>query len=387
MIINKKNLSQFIPLLVLLGAVLITWALIQVKPEIKEEPEETIDVTVDVIYAGHGEFEWSLEFQAEVRAQNTINLVSEVSGKIVKIADNFVEGGAFNTAETLIWVDDTEYQLNLASSRADLAQAETELALALGEAEIKAAQWKSVNPNKKAKPLQLNKPQVEQAQAQLKAAKAQWDKARLNVERTKITVPFSGRVQSKTVGLGQFIMPGAIVGHVFSTDKVEIRLSLTEKQLIELGLKPGYQSTENNYIMANIVHSFGGVLNQWQGYIKSVDANIESSTRLIFATIVVDDPYNTSKPYPLSPGSFVAVSLDAIKPISGIKIPRDALRGADKVYVVKENKLQIKTLDVLSSSEDVAIVGGDIAEGDAVVISPLAGAYEGMPTIVNNQRE
>ena len=56
-------------------------------------------------------------------------------------------------------------------------------------------------------------------------------KARLDLERTTITAPFSGRVLKQMVDLGQVVTVGAQLAEVFATDYVEIRLPIRNADL------------------------------------------------------------------------------------------------------------------------------------------------------------
>ena len=50
------------------------------------------------------------------------------------------------------------------------------------------------------------------------AAEADLDKARRNLQRTRITVPYDGLVRSKRVDVGQFVGAGTQLGVTFSVD-------------------------------------------------------------------------------------------------------------------------------------------------------------------------
>jgi len=75
-------------------------------------------------------------------------------------------------------------------------------------------------------PLALRLPQRAQARASLQAAKAELESAKLNLSRTAVIAPFSGRVRSKASDLGQFVTPGSRLGRIFSTNVVEVGLEL-----------------------------------------------------------------------------------------------------------------------------------------------------------------
>jgi transketolase C-terminal domain/subunit len=60
-------------------------------------------------------------------------------------------------------------------------------------------------------------------------------------------------------------------------------------------------------------------------------------------------------------------------------LPRLALRNANKVYVINdEDRLEIRTVEVLSTSEDIVLVSNGLAVGDKVVTSTIPAAVDGM---------
>ena len=64
---------------------------------------------------------------------------------------------------------------------------------------------------------------------------------------------------------------------------------------------------------------------------------------------------------------------------SAFVMPRLALRNKDKVYVINsDNRLEIRTVQVLSTSEERVLVVGGVATGEHVVTSTLPNAVDGM---------
>ena len=60
-------------------------------------------------------------------------------------------------------------------------------------------------------------------------------------------------------------------------------------------------------------------------------------------------------------------------------LPRLALRSANKVYVINaENRLEIRTVEVLSTSADTVLVSTGVKVGDKVVTSTIPAAVDGM---------
>ena len=346
---------------------------------------------MDVYSATLDEHVWSSNFQGPVRAKTDIELVTQVTGKVVEVSDQFIEGGQFEAGEMLLKIDYADYQVALKSAEAAVASATVDLDIELAAAATNAREWQELQgkPIEEANPLLLNKPQTMRAKANLDAAKAELAAAKLNLSRTIIAAPFDGRIMSKSAELGQFLSRGASVGRVFSTQLMEIRIPMTDIQIGELGLSLGYKSNEDSMLMAKVSAKFGIEEQQWQGYLKSVDASIDSETRLLYSTIVVEQPFEISDKHssPLVPGLFVDVEISAAQPLEGIKIPRTALRKGTEVYTVEDGKLRIKTVQVVYTSEDFAVISNDesslVKVGEQVIVSSVPGAYEGLPVKIN----
>ena len=64
---------------------------------------------------------------------------------------------------------------------------------------------------------------------------------------------------------------------------------------------------------------------------------------------------------------------------SALVLPRLALRNANKVYVINdENRLEIRTVEVLSTSEETVLVTHGVKPGEKVVTSTIPAAVDGM---------
>jgi hypothetical protein len=110
-------------------------------------------------------------------------------------------------------------------------------------------------------------------------------------------------------------------------------------------------------------------------------AAIDQQTRLIYAIAEVTDPYGAGADanMPLAVGLFVTAEIAGARPQEALVIPRVALRSADKVYVVNdEDKLEIRTVQVLSTSEDRVLLSAGVSAGERVVTSTIPGAVDGM---------
>jgi len=379
----KKLLKVSAPLVVLAIGFLSVKLLAEARPEPEKKEEETRLVSLYVDEARSESVRVQVETQGEVRPKTEIDLIPQVSGRIVQLSERFNAGAAFEAGDLLLKIDDTDYRLALVRAEAAVAQAQTELERQLATKDIKEKEWRNNRrEGEEPTPFSLNLTQVAQAEAMLRSAKADLRRARLDLERTEFRLPFDGRVRERAVGIGQFVTAGAPLGTVFSTDTVEVRLPLTDTQLVELNLPMGYEAASYDEApMVRFHASLGNRHYDWEGRIVRVSAAVDEDTRLIYATAELADPYGAGARdgMPMAVGMFVNAAIDGVQERDAIVMPRLALRNEDKVYVINsENRLEIRTVDVISTSSDRVLIANGVAPGEQVVTSTLPNATEGM---------
>lgn len=377
----KKFLKIISPILVLVISIGIVQALNAAKPEPekKEDTQRLISLYVDEVKSETVTI--SVMAQGEVRPKTEIDLIPRVSGRVVAISDAFAEGAEFGPGTVLIKLDDADYRLDVIRAEARVSGANVALERELANAKIKESHWINKDSGEKPTPYALNQLQVAEARANLSAAEADLQEARLNVERTQISVPFRGHVRSRNIGIGQYVTAGTSLGSVFSSDVVEVRLPLTDAQLAELNLPMGFMADAFNAPVVHFSATVGNKERHWEGRIVRTSASVDDQTRMINAIAEVEDPYGLGSDggAPLAVGLFVSAEIAGVSSQTALVMPRLALRNANKAYVINdENRLEIRALEVLSTSEDRVLVTKGLQPGEKVVTSTLPAPVEGM---------
>ena len=370
----KKLIKVAAPVMVLAVSFYIVQALAAAKPapEKKEPTQRLVSLYVDQVRSET--VTPGVVTQGEVKPKTQIDLTSRVSGHVVSIADAFAEGAEFGAEETLIKIDDSDYRLAVIKAEAEVAAAQVGLERELANAKMKKDTWLQKKGDVEPTPFALNKPQVLQAEADLKAAKASLKEAKMNVARTSIKVPFNGRVVSRMVGVGQYISAGTQLGTVFADDTVEVRLPLTDLQMAELQLPMGFAANADNAPVVKFTSMVGRTAHEWEGRIVRTNASIDQDTRLIYAVAEVSDPYGAAADggVPFAVGMFVNAEIEGVQAKEALVIPRQALRNADQVYVVDaDNKLDIRSVEVFSTSAYQVLLTSGVEVGDQVVVSAI----------------
>ena len=323
----------------------------------------------------------SVKSQGEVRALTETDLGARVGGQIIWVSPDFVEGGHVRKGQVLLRLDPADYALRVTQAQASVAQAQTVLTREISESEIAKKDWEDLGQGP-ASDLTLRKPQMAEAKARIAATRAALDEARLQLKRTRITAPFTGRILQKKVALGDTLAPGQNVARLFAVDTVEIKLPLTDSDLARLGLGVGFRSdAQHPGPKVELTAKISGRLHHWTGELVRTASSFDPKSRLLFAYVNVRDPYGqgADQGVPLAPGLFVQASIKGQKVDNSIIIPRAGLRGKDKVYLARDDgTLSIRPVTVRATSRESVVISSGLTGGENVIISPIRGVADGM---------
>jgi len=351
----------------LLGSVLFTAAGLAVcflvlvgkpatQPTELPEPRRPL---VAVILAEPSDHSISVRTQGTVEPVRRVDLVAQVSGKVERVSDLFLDGRFFKAGDVLLELEKADYQFAIARAEAQEAAAAQRVAEERGRNLQAQREWRDLGTSE-ANDLFLRKPQLRAAEASLAAAKADVAAAKLALERTSVRAPFDGRLEKKLVDLGQFVAPGSVLAQIYATDRVEIHLPISNSQLALLEL-PLFETSVVDYPAVTLSTRFGGERWQWEGKITRVEASIDRDSRVTFAIAEVRDPFggSESRRPPLTPGLFVEASING-KPITAsVELPATALRGDNTVLWVNENsRLERLAVELLRREQDRVWVRG-----------------------------
>ena len=372
-----KIISTFA--VVIIGIVLaVVLAKSSKKPESKT-PELKLP-SVEVQIAEATRHSYRIQSQGTALPRTSIRLVSEVSGKVVSVAESFDVGQIFAKGDVLLKIDSRDYELSLAQARSQVAQAVLRVQIEEKEAEVVRREWQLLN---KGEPtgLQAREPHVAQARAALKAALATEEAAKRNLNRCEIRAPFDGMVARAGVRPGQFTALATPLGELFATDVAEVRLPLIASDLSFIDLpRPGAKVALGQAPKVTLSARAGERRTEWLGHIVRSEETVDPMNRMVYVVAQVIDPYGLAKRdgAPLRSGMFVRASIEGRTQENVIVLPRHALRGKDRVWIVSENKLTFRTVKVAFADAKQVIVTGGIQPGEQVVVSLLAAVVDGM---------
>ena len=163
---------------------------------------------------------------------------------------------------------------------------------------------------------------------------------------------------------------GMQLASIYSEELMEVEVPLNDKLLQWIDI------TGKNVPKALITSDFSGRKNLWKGNVRRMTAELQNKSRLPKLIIEVKRPY-TTKNVPMLPNMFVNVTVSGKKLEKAFEIPSKIVRD-EKIYIVKDGVLEIRSVKIEGYLKDMAIVSQGIEDGENVVISVLRDAVNGM---------
>ena len=379
----RRLLRVLLPFVVIAIAGTLAYLIYELRPETSTEKPTAPSPLVKSQELQSQTCSLSVRATGTVRPQATTTLVAEVTGKVIEVSEAFETGAFFQKGDVLARLDPRDYELAQTQAKSRVMEAQSALQLEQAEAESLIEDWNSRSPEVPPPPLVRREPQLAAAEAQLAAASASLESAQRDVERTTIRAPFSGRVRSREVDLGQFVSRGTPLGTLLGTEFVEVRLPLQDRDLAFVDLPLTENSTASRTVAATVEAEFAGTVHRWQGRVARTEAEVDPETLMLHAIVRVDAPYATvangsgERP-PLLVGTFVDVSLPG-RSVEGFIVPRAAIRGADTVLLIDdEDRLRPRKVEVFRVEGDNAVVVSGLASGERLCATRLEVWSDGM---------
>ena len=291
--------------------------------------------------------------------RNLIDLVPQVSGRIIWVAESFKRGGSFFANERLLQIDPKDFELAVAQTAADRLSAESNYQLAKAQSDAAIANYAILNPGADVPPLVAKTPQLEQAKAQIAAASAREQIAQLNLERTNYSLPFSGRVVDSQAEVGQLLNQGQKFGEAFDIESIEALVPISPSDLAILEPAVGRKAKVN---LGEVVLS---------ATVARVSPNLDERTR--FAQLYLSLQNQTN----LYPGSFIDVVIEGPRLRDTVLLPEAAEQINESVWTMSGGKLK-KAQPKFINRKVSGVIVENFVTGDGVVLGTVPGAKEGM---------
>jgi len=412
-----KSIRVFI---VIAFSLAVAVALVALRPRAQRQPPPKAGRLVEVLSVLPRSVTMPVKAFGTILPREKLLLVAGVGGEITYRNENFSEGCCVSAGTVLATVDPVPYSLEVDRSRgqvenvdarmeklrqdvknlnADLAIAGADLKLADNEfhrledlhkssvsskANRDRAEQGALASRAKRQAIENRLSLIEPSKAGLaserKIALAIMQKAQYNLERTRITAPFSGWVLEEKIETGQHVHAGQYLGSIYRTRALDVEVSVPLGELRWL-------RDENRAVsefMAEIVIPGDGTGRKWSGRLARVKAGLDEKTRMQRLVIEIEDQTTDAAGCPqgvnlgaLRPGMFVAVEIRGTRIDNIFGLPRYVVQAGDVVFVAAGDTLEIKPVRVVRRLGETVYIDRGITEGDLIIKTPLAGISGG----------
>lgn len=346
-----------VTLLILVIAIGIVSMLFGSKPESKRwgSNREAPSVVVDIADIEVSDFQVWLDSYGTAQPLTQTALVSDVSGRVIKVSPNIRAGMSFEKGEVLVEIDDRDLMVEINVAKSNAAEAELRYLQEVAESELAAQDWNKRPLSDTARTLALREPQVAAAKAALDAAKARLSKAELDLQRTKIRAPFDGKVLSQAIDVGQVVTPSQSIANIYSTEAIEIRLPVKVGDLAYFNV----DDNADNQVPARVslIGELGNRTYEWTGTIVRSEGAFDPATRMLYLVAQVDQPFVNNDQRPaMRVGQFLQARIegDLLKDV--IVIPRRAVSQDYQVSVADEGMLRKRQITPLWTDANSVVI-------------------------------
>lgn len=317
----------------------------------------------------------SVPMVVELPGRTTPSLIAELRPQVTGILTQraFNEGSEVKAGQVLYRIDAAPYQAAYDSARASLARAEANADAAQLRAERHAglvaieAVSKQANDDAQAA--------LKQARAEVAAAKAAVDKAKIDLDYTQLKAPIAGRIGRSAVTPGALVTANQAQALATVQRLDPIYVDLTQSSADMLRLRREVES-------GRVQRGAGGAVEV--RLLLEDGSEYAAAGRLALSEVTVDEgtgsvTLRAEFPNPtgdLLPGMYVRARLPQGVRADAVLVPHAAVvrdaRGSALVMVVDEqNVVQARPVEVVQAFGDKWVLGGGLQAGERVITEGL----------------
>ncbi len=345
----SKSLLRWIgvAVVVVVGLAVPKWLSMQRQPVAGPGPavEERLQVRVETVTPGP--LEERLVTSGTVRANEWVNIVTEVAGKIESI--EFEEGAVVQEGSVLVRLDTSTL-----SAERDRARFRAELAR-----RQEARQRELLNDGL------ISTEEYDSTVGELNVLEAELELRQAMLAKAEIRAPFSGVIGLRGVSPGAYVTSQTRLTTLQDIDPVKIEFSVPEAYARELALGDAVR------------FSIKGLQEEYQGQIYAIEPAIDPETRSLTLRAKAANPSGT-----LLPGAFAEVDVAIREVPDALSLPAVAVvpeLGGKKVYLFADGVAETRIVETGIRTEDRVQITRGLEPGERVIVSNIARLRAGLP--------
>lgn len=374
----KAIMTPFVCLALLGGAIGgVVWINLNEPIAERETATRKTAALVQTIAVEKGDYQPQLKVLGQVEPAQFISLRPRVSGEVIEMSPNLTPGGIVKRGEFLLKIDPADFEINLAMRESELKQVEADLAIEKGRQDVARQEFALLGDRIEAanQALVLREPQIQAMNAEVQAAQAMVDQAKLNLQRTTVVAPFDGKILEHEVDVGSQITPGDDLARLVGIDEYWVVTTVPLRDLKWIRFSDHGELGSKAILSSPSIWGPGVTR---EGRVWKLIGTVDDQTRLARVLVTVQDPLSreTDAP-PLVIGTLVEVQIESMPIEDVVRLDLNDLRENDTVWVMKDGKLDIRPVQTVFRDSMYAYVSDGLEDGERIVTTTLATVAQG----------
>ena len=396
----RRVLLVLVPIVLLAAGAVGASYLIRTKPRVEPAPPTERVWTVNSVPVRLSDVQPDIRLFGKIFAARQVQVRALVPGQVVELHPNLVEGGLVRRGEVILAIDEFEYRSALKESEARLAEARARIVereakrnaetqalrrdreiLAVlardlkrarelrkrGNISIQSLDQKRLELSRQQRAIVLRRNGIDAEAARLEQEKATIERldvavqrARYDLQRTRLRAPFDGVFRNVTAQAGKRLGIADSVGNLIDTGRLEARFHISDAQYGRL------TSTDRGVIgrPARAIWRVGQRKLVLKAVIARVGAQIDAASGGVELFARIDD---REAALSLRPGAFVEVHIpDRVYP-DVARVPETVLHPGNVVYGVEDGRLVARRAEIVGRVGNDVLLRGELTEGEPLV--------------------
>jgi len=281
----------------------------------------------------------SIEVAGNILPYELTEIRPEISGRVISL--NFKEGSTVQKSTLLVKLFDGDLQAQ--SKKLQVQQQIAE------KTEERQRELLKING--------ISQQDYDLSLLQLNNIKADIELLKVNISKTEIKAPYTGRIGLRNISLGAFVTPSNIITSISQVDQKKISFSIPEKY--------------SNQIKSGMKVDFGieGKEQDFTATVLASESVIEAQTRNLKILATINDGKNE-----LVPGTFAKVSLTLGENTNAVSVPTQCIipsaRSKQVVLYKNGEPVFVNVTTGIRSVDNVQVTDG-VQPGDTVIVTGL----------------
>ncbi|MCA9211483.1 MAG: efflux RND transporter periplasmic adaptor subunit, partial [Planctomycetales bacterium] len=333
---------------------------------------------VETAQLERGTYSPQLVVLGTVEPAQEIVLSPRIRGQITELSEKFVPGGMAQKGDLLLQIDPADFENAISIRESELEQAEASLAIEEGRQSVAKQELALLGDtiDELNRALVLREPQYASIKSQVSAAEAAVQRAQLDLERTRVVAPFDAQILRRSANIGSQVGPGDDIGRLVGVDEYWIMTAVPVRSLRWIQFPDS--DTPGSKVTLHYPDAWGHGVKREAQVARMIGA-LDEQSRLARVLVTVPDPLGqSSDDPPLILDTLIEVRIEGKQIDDVVRVRREHLHAGDTVWVMKNEKLEIREPVIEFNDAEYAYVSEGLESGEEIVTTTLATVAEGI---------